>query len=432
MTTLVASLLATTFVSPAQAQERSEQASDAYRTAIDNTEAMVWDDDVIRLAAEHGLDVVNVAWEDTGRYDNSSVGPNISDVTIQVARPIPGTDEHSLSLMPVIRHPNFTDQTGDIEIDKFLVPVGNEDGDGLESVTLEEYLANIGRYLSDDGGATPNLSLLADRDSHVLVSAQAAFLPVPEQGIATFNPVIFNYQSYAANPAVLTIVVTSQGTSATIIDNQRDAFDSGGSWGQRLFFNQDGERASLTGERASDVRANGETTAPDAEGLFADEPGTSDLSAPNSNVVLIIQVPLKHEGFAFDAFADDCEDCAMLFSAEADESASDIEDAVIGHGEVEGPFTELAGLQIERDPDFPVRVTVQYYKATATGDVTADDMSAVAADIERVYEDADYVGSLVTDGLTRRPTEYTGNHIQPDGWWGAFFNRYPELRSLEG
>lgn len=69
---------------------------------------------------------------------------------------------------------------------------------------------------------TPNLNLLAERDTHVLVSAQAAFLPVPQQGIAEFNPVIFNYQSYAANPAVLAIVVTAEGTSATIIDNERD------------------------------------------------------------------------------------------------------------------------------------------------------------------------------------------------------------------
>ena len=433
---LVAGLmLFTAMASTAQAQERTDSELDAYRAAIDNTEAMVWHNEVNRLAAEHGLDVVNVAWEDTGRYDNSSVGPNISDVTIQVARPIPGTDEHSLALMPVIRHPNFSDTTGDIEIEKFFVPVGNEEGDELRSVTLEEYLGNIGRYLSDDGGVTPNLSLLADRDSHVLVSAQAAFLPVPQEGVAEFNPVIFNYQSYAANPAVLTIVVTSEGTSATIIDNERDGFSSGGSWGQRLFFNLDGERASLTGERASDI-----TTGPgeggndnDAEGLFADPPTIAAEAGSDSNVVLIIQVPLKHEGFYFEDYESDgdCFDCDYLMAAEP-EAASDVEDAIIGHGEVEGPFTELDGLMIERDPDFPVRVTVQYYKATATGEATAEDMDAIAAAIERVYEDADYVGSLVTDGLTGRPTEYEGNHIEPDGWWSAFFRLHPELFERAG
>ena len=89
---ITALVLSTAMAGTAQAQERNSSEVDAYLAAIDNTEAMVWNDNVIRLAAEHGLDVVNVAWEDTGRYDNSSVGPNISDVTIQVARPIPGTD----------------------------------------------------------------------------------------------------------------------------------------------------------------------------------------------------------------------------------------------------------------------------------------------------------------------------------------------------
>jgi hypothetical protein len=65
----------------------------------------------------------------------------------------------------------------------------------------------------------------------VLVSAQAAFLPIPKEGEAEFNPVIFNYQSYAGDPAVLTIVATREGTSATIIDNVRDAFPAGFSWG---------------------------------------------------------------------------------------------------------------------------------------------------------------------------------------------------------
>lgn len=421
-------VLAAGITAPADAQERTRAEDADYVSAIDAAEAIVWDDAVITLAARHGLDVVNVAWEDTGRYDDSSVGPNISDVTIQVARPIPGTDEYTLSLMPVIRHPNFTDRTGDVPIGDFLLPVGNETGDDLRPVTLEEYLGNIGEYLSDGGGITPGLNLLAERDTHVLVSAQAAFLPVPEQGIAEFNPVIFNYQSYAANPAVLTIVVTSEGTSATIIDNERDGFSGGGSWGQRLFFNADGERASLTGERASDVRTDDDGNEPrDAEGLFADPTPTVEPS--DSNVVMIIQVPLKHEPLYFEdyQYESDCFDCDYALESAA---PSDVEDAVIGHGDVEGPFTELAGLQIERDPDFPVRVTVQYYKATASGEVSAADIDAIAADIDRVYDDADFVGSLVIDGLTGRPTEYNGNHTQPTGWWWAFFNRHPELLHL--
>ena len=44
-----------------------------------------------RLAGKYGLNILNVTWEDTGRYQNSSVGPNISDVTIQVQHQDPNT-----------------------------------------------------------------------------------------------------------------------------------------------------------------------------------------------------------------------------------------------------------------------------------------------------------------------------------------------------
>ena len=109
---------------------------------------------------------------------------------------------------------------------------------------------------------------------------------------------------------------------------------------------------------------------------------------------------------------------------------SDVEIAVIGHGEVEGPFTEIDGLEIERDPRFPIRVTVQFYKATSSGIVSAEDMQQVADQIERVYSEADYVGSLVVDGESDRPTEYDGSKIQPTGWWATFWNRFESNTGL--
>lgn len=62
-----------------------------YIQAIENTAAMVWNDDAIRLADKYGLNILNVTWEDTGRYYNSSVGPNISDVTIQIQHTDPNS-----------------------------------------------------------------------------------------------------------------------------------------------------------------------------------------------------------------------------------------------------------------------------------------------------------------------------------------------------
>ena len=97
--------------------------------------------------------------------------------------------------------------------------VGNEDGGSLRRVTLKEFLGNIRDYLSEpDSWKGSRESLLAPRDTHALVSAQAAFLPIPQSGKATFNPVLFNYQSSEGDPAVLTILATREGTSVTIIE----------------------------------------------------------------------------------------------------------------------------------------------------------------------------------------------------------------------
>ena len=95
---------------------------------------------------------------------------------------------------------------------------------------------------------------------------------------------------------------------------------------------------------------------------------------------------------------------------------SDVEVAVIGHGAVEGPFTEIDDLQIERDDRYPIRVTVQFYKATSNGIVSAEDMQEINTQIRRVYSEADYVGSLVVDGDTYRPTEYDGPKVEPEDW----------------
>ena len=136
--------------------------------------------------------------------------------------------ERQTMLMPVLRHDNFTDTTADVKLDRIFVPVGNQKGGALTTISLRQLLANPGRYLSlPRAGRIAHGSLLAERDSHALVSAQHAFLPVPRAGKVKFWPVIFNYQSSAQNPAVLTILVTRQGTSVTVIDSERGMVSSG-------------------------------------------------------------------------------------------------------------------------------------------------------------------------------------------------------------
>ena len=409
-----------------------------YGRIVDATVGMAAQRDTQKLAKKAGLDVVNLCWEDTGRYKGSAVGPNISDLTIQVENCDPSSGASRLSCMPIFRFPNFSDKTADVSIDDLYLRVGNEAGRPLQKIGLRAYLSDLRRYLSQpDSWTGTEESLLAPREKEVLVSAQACFLPVPRSESAKFNPVLFNYQSSQGAPAVLAIVATREGTSATIIDNTRDAFSEGFAWGQRLFFNQKGERASFTGTRLSDFVAKGgdHTDAVKSE---------ADAKARNLNCVMLIQVPLRLPPTRHASF-----DMAPPAAAMCEESGSvrrsraDVEEAVIGHGEVEGPFTEIDGLSIRRDARFPIRVTVQFYKATETGVVSREDVAELAAQIEGIYANAKAVGSLVLDPDEGRSTEWDDEgkgKKEPADFWEKFWkkqealtgrNRHLLMRELE-
>lgn len=385
----------------------------SYVQVVNQTAAMVSNAEAQRLARAKGMQILNVMWEDTGRWKGSSVGPNISDVTIEVHAQ-QGQGWHR-ALMPVIRYPNFTDKTADVKLEKFFIRVGNQrKGGRLETISLKEFLKNPTRYMSlPRKGSIKGGSLLAPRDSHALVSAQAAFLPIPRQGKAKFYPVIFNYQSRRGHPAVLTLLVTRQGTSMTIIDNSRDTVGPR-AWGQRLFFNKAGQRAPLMAERLSDAKANGVTqNGESAASLGAD-----------ANLLMMVQVPLKYKplprrgGYLYGLGAAGggapMAAPSMARRRVSESGRSDVESAVLGHGKVEGPYTELDGLTVERDPRFPVRVTVQFYQATSNGALAAADVQRLASQIGNVYEKGDYVGSLVVPETdVKRPTEWTGISAPP-------------------
>jgi hypothetical protein len=388
---------------------------------IANVAGMVNDPEAQALAQKHGLQILNVLWEDTGRWQGSSVGPNISDVTLEVVDDT-GGQKHS-ALMPVIRPPNFTDKTADVKLDRFYLRVGNQhEGARDEVISLKALLENPTRYLSaPTNGKIRGGSLLASRDTHALISAQAAFLPVPQGGKATFYPVIFNYQSTAKNPAVLTILVTRQGTSMTIVDNTRDTVSGGASWGQRLFFNAGGQRAPLTAERLSDVQSSGKTSNGEA---------ASTLGA-DANLLMLIQVPLKYREPArmgFKGMSDLSMPMAAMGAPAPEKSARkpDMEVAVLGHGELEGPYTELDGLTLERDGRFPVRVTVQFYQATSQAHIGEANLTRLAQQINGVFAKGDAVGSLVVPSPSdlQRPTNWDGVTTRPTN---ASFWSFPGL-----
>ena len=130
LTILAAIATATTALSqgwnplPSKQGGRVGTSSPAYLEVIRRVAGMTSDAQASNLVRRYGFDLVNLTWEDTGRYKGSAVGPNISDMTIQVGA-WNERRQYEVSAMPVIRYANFSDVTGDIDPDDFTLLVGN-------------------------------------------------------------------------------------------------------------------------------------------------------------------------------------------------------------------------------------------------------------------------------------------------------------------
>jgi hypothetical protein len=406
---------------PSDSDEWGIVGDPSYSSVVDKVVHMVDDPRVMQGAQRRGLNVLNVMWEDTGRAQYSSIGPNITDLTLQVRYRRSRDEPEETALMPVIRFPNFTDRTGDVPASKLFIRVGNHrDKKHLKTVPLTDVLRNLRGFASKPWAIGGNGNLLSPRDSHFLVSAQAVFLPIPKAGKAEFNPVVFNYQSAPGSPAVLTLLVTRQGTSITVIENSPEEASVRGR-GQELYFNDEGQRAAFTAERRTDVMERIE-----AQGGPKTQDDRSALQK-GADVLMLVQVPLRHRdvgmlpgggggppapapSMAYGG-APKKASAAPMAAAESEAAApaekSDVEQAVLGHGKRRGPFTEGNGVVLERDPQFPIRITMQFYKATSNGVADERDLDAIARTIGSVYEHADYVGSLVVpEGDPVRPTEW--------------------------
>ncbi|MEZ4308029.1 MAG: hypothetical protein R3F14_08280 [Polyangiaceae bacterium] len=220
---------------------------------------------------------------------------------------------------------------------------------------------------------------------------------------------------------MLSILVTREGTSISVIENLPEDASSSVGAGQEIYFNNHGQRAGFTAERKSDVEARIA-----AQGGPQTESDKSAL-AKGADVLFLVQVPLIHQQrgrlggampapppMAAGAAAPAAKKAAVMESA-ADEERSDVEQVVLGHGPNLGPFNEGHGLRLVRDPKFPIRITVQFYKATSNGVVDASDLDGISKSIGSVYEHAEFVGSLVLpDGDSRRPTAW---QTMPREWF---------------
>jgi len=386
-------------------------------------------------AAKAGLDIVPVQWEDTGRTPGSPWGPNISDVSIQVKvgkSDLPqAVDKEQLkamkaeekselfryALMPAVRKPNMSDETFDLPMYKIKLVVGNQDsGAKKDVVSLTDYLQNIESFLTVSknplmqGRIKP---LLSPRDTHALISAQLAYLPMGEVGV-DFNPVIYNYQSCKEAPAVLVIVATQTGTSAAVISNSNPGpVNAKRQSGQQLFINEQGKACNLRGTAESIAsklqNVNSNENKATAEGMGS---STKLGKLSGSNMVMLIQVPLKARDNGCPQRLESTKSLRSARSMAPPEPEN--EKAIITAGVCQGPnsFSEVnkelidtKEFVIERDHRFPVRVTTQFYWATQSGKLEEKELVEFASDLEKIKSDASSFGSLVTSSQ-ERPTSH--------------------------
>lgn len=219
------------------------------------------------LFERYNLAVQMVCWEDSARTKGSVWGPNISDMTLHLT----GDDNWHGCNLPVIRRPNFADKTIDVPLKNFTANIGNESNQPLKKINMVELLSNLGQYSEASTRNIQTQSLLAKSDEEVVVSSQFCILPCTE-GFVNFCVSIYNYQTTTANPAVLTVVVSSQGTSVRVLDSSLT----------NIYFNNNGESCDFKALRLTEDRTN--------RGVALDQPMTAEEK--DQNMLLIFQIPL--------------------------------------------------------------------------------------------------------------------------------------------
>ena len=121
------------------------------------------------------------------------------------------------------------------------------------------------------------------------------------------------------------------------------------------------------------------------------------------NCLFIYQIPLKVDlNSLFDYDCESDEDCEESNS----KSKRGIDDAVLKKGERHSEFKGTRNKKLERDLQFPIRCTVQFYKVTDSTDVPEAIFQDMATKIDNVYKKGINQGSLVVNGFTGRTTEW--------------------------
>lgn len=340
------------------------------------------------LLESYGYKIQNVSWEDTARTKNSCWGPNISDMTLKLK-----TGER----MPMIRKPNFMDITYDVDISKFKLPLHNIGNNKF--VSLKEYLKDINKYVDN-----PNVSsMLLDRDEKILTQVQTCVLQhKPDEKQVEFTVNLFNYQTRKENPKVLVILVSKNGTSTQVLTNERD-----------LYFNDNGNAHYFKAERLGDIRLK-QGKSGDTVSNYKDMTDEEKLD----NCLMVIQIPLKNNpDYIPKSMQRGIAKFCSSYSEEDDSEESyspsrgmrrGMDMGVLSKGSKNGKYVGTGKTKLERDDNYPIRCTYQYYRLTDEENLTEDLVKNIVEQLNNINNIATNSGSLVmntTDRITEPKLE---------------------------
>ena len=353
----------------------------------------------VDLFNSSGYNIQKISWEDCARDKNSCIGPNISDMTLITK---------DGKLMPMIRKPNFSDVSHDINIDKFNLPTNKK---GI--VGLKDFLENIGEYANNDKLG----SMYLDRDEKILTQNQCCILPCNVNDRVEFGVQLYNYQSSRDNPAVLTILVSNKGTSVQIIENKTI-----------LYHNNSGSAHYYKAKRLGDVREERGAKTNEAVKDFKQMTDTELLE----NTLMIIQIPLlytkpernkmKYENLTLGELSSTfhidgnphkiSKSCSKGVSKNynaLNNSKDNFDMGNISVGSYASKYLGTKDSKFERDEKYPIRCTYQYYRLSDTSTLSEDSIQNITEQLNNIGSLSESYGSLVhstTDRVTEpTPTE---------------------------
>ena len=80
------------------------------------------------------------------------------------------------------------------------------------------------------------------------------------------------------------------------------------------------------------------------------------------------------------------------------------DDGMISTSKGAGTYTGVGTKRLKRDPDYPIRVTIQHYKVSGTTEVLSDVTLEMIGTLNKVYTQGDSQSSLALED-TKRVTE---------------------------